>query len=83
MADQGLDHSVYVARPAESGDHDHRNACAVHPDRHRLALAAGEIRALFTVSQLLTLVGVLALLVWDWWLSQQLRSRRRDWPSDP
>lgn len=64
MADQGLDHSVYVARP-------HRVRVITIVATLALCtvtaigwfLLPGEIRALFTLSQRLTLLGVLALLV--------------------
>ena len=64
MADQGLDHSVYVARP-------HRvRVITIIATLALCTLTAigwfllpGEIRALFTLSQRLTLLGVLALLV--------------------
>jgi hypothetical protein len=64
VADQDLDHSVYVARP---------RLVRVITIIATLALCAmsvvgwlllpEEIRALFTLSQLLTLLGILALLV--------------------
>jgi hypothetical protein len=64
VADQGLDHSVYVARP-------HRVRVITIIATLALCIVTaigwfllpGEIRALFTLSQLLTLLGVLALLV--------------------
>jgi hypothetical protein len=64
VADQGLDHSVYVARP-----HRVRVITIIATLALCIMTAIGwfllpkEIRALFTVSQLLTLLGVLALLV--------------------
>ena len=64
MTDQGLDHSVYIARP-------HRlRVIAIIASLALCALAAGiwlllptEIRVLFTVSQVLTLLGLLAFLI--------------------
>ena len=64
MADQGLDHSVYIARP-------HRVRVIVIIATIALCvltaigwfLLPAEIRALFTLSQRLTLLGVLAVLV--------------------
>ena len=64
MADQGLDHSVYVVRP-----HLVRVIAIISTIALCAMFAIGwlllpaEIRALFTVSQLLTLLGVLALFV--------------------
>jgi len=64
VTDQGLDHSVYIARP-------HRlRVIAIIASLALCALAAGiwlllptEIRVLFTVSQVLTLLGLLAFLI--------------------
>ena len=64
MTDQGLDHSVYIARP-------HRlRVIAIIASLALCALAAGiwlllptEVRVLFTVSQVLTLLGLLAFLI--------------------
>jgi hypothetical protein len=64
VTDQGLDHSVYIARP-------HRlRVIAMIASLALCALAAGiwlllptEIRVLFTVSQVLTLLGLLAFLI--------------------
>ena len=64
MADQGQDHSVYVARP-------HRVRVITIVATLALCtltaigwfLLPGEVRALFTLSQRLTLLGVLAMLV--------------------
>ena len=64
MADQGLNHSGYVARP-------HRvRVITVVASLALGAVAAGiwlllpdEVRVLFTLSQILTLLGVLALLI--------------------
>ena len=64
MADQGLDHSVYVVRP-----HVVRVITIIATVALCAMTAIGwfllprEIRVLFTVSQLLTLLGVLALLI--------------------
>lgn len=64
MAAQGLDHSVYVARP-----HRVRVIAIIASVALCIVTAIGwfllpvEIRALFTLSQRLTLLGVLAVLV--------------------
>ncbi len=64
MADHGLDQSVYVARP-----HRVRVIAIIATFALCLMTAIGwfllpaEVRALFTVSQRLTLLGVLALLI--------------------
>ncbi len=64
MADHGLDQSVYVARP-----HRVRVIAIIATFALCLMTAIGwfllpaEVRALFTLSQRLTLLGVLALLV--------------------
>ena len=63
MADQGQDHSVYVARPHRVRVITIVATLALCTLTHRLVLATGEIRALFTLSQRLTLLGVLAMLV--------------------
>jgi hypothetical protein len=64
VTDQGFDHSIYIARP-------HRlRVIAIIASLALCALAAGiwlllptEIRVLFTVSQVLTLLGLLAFLI--------------------
>jgi asparagine N-glycosylation enzyme membrane subunit Stt3 len=64
VADRGLDHSVYVARP-----HRVRVIAIIASVALCVLTAVGwfllpaEIRALFTLSQRLTLLGVLAVLV--------------------
>ena len=85
MADQGLDHSVYVARP-----HRVRVITIIATLALCTLTAIGwfllpaEIRALFTLSQRLTLLGVLgAARSGDGGSREQLRPRRRDWPSNP
>jgi hypothetical protein len=85
VTDQGLDHSVYIARP-------HRlRVIAIIASLALCALAAGiwlllptEIRVLFTVSQVLTLLGLLAFLIGAMAaLAGSYVPRRRSRSSDP